>query len=421
MFVHTEIVIINNQEFVILESYEKPLREDSELETLTKIEKVMREKLKYSSTAHDFYSEMTETVLKEELMKKAESIRNNYLNNFMNKIYKTFDFLSSTNEKEIQKQKDEAISQIYQEIEKSFYPQGIPIEIVKHVASFLPITDFENFMLIDKTIRESLEPMEIEKAREFGFIGNDKAEAKDYLKHFFQGIEILVDEGDITEENIIYRKKGLFKNTVNCEATFKQNGDLYKDEKIQSKWKDRLFNYLTDGNYDASIALLQLGVACDINNIENSLGLALTEIANARYPKIGHVNILKHLIKAGADVNIPDIDGCTPLMSSICHFLMNRGNAHETLGNVQVDGYLKIFKLLLNETKVKINEADAKGNTALHLAVIALSEYSDYPPEFPSKVALNEMIKLLYEQGADPNLANKDGKTPLQLAKDKHI
>lgn len=90
------------------------------------------------------------------------------------------------------------------------------------------------------------------------------------------------------------------------------------------------------------------------------------------------------LIENGADINIADKRGATPL-----HRAASKGN-------------LSIVKLLLEHgDKLKVNVRDAYGNTPLHLAC---------------EEDRQEIAKLLVDNGADLEIKNKEEKTPLDLS-----
>lgn len=91
--------------------------------------------------------------------------------------------------------------------------------------------------------------------------------------------------------------------------------------------------------------------------------------------------IVEYLIKNGADVNIQNEDGVTPL-----HLAAYTENANILLDN-----------------GAEINQQDNRGNTPLHAAVIAGEEH-------------REMIKFLIDNGADASIINQEGKTPLDFA-----
>lgn len=94
------------------------------------------------------------------------------------------------------------------------------------------------------------------------------------------------------------------------------------------------------------------------------------------------LQIVEKLLENGADVNIADIRGATPL-----HRATSRGN-------------LTIVKLLLDHSDLRVNVRDAYGNTPLHLAC---------------EEDRQDEAKLLVKNGADLDIKNKDKLTPLDL------
>ncbi|CAB0035085.1 unnamed protein product [Trichogramma brassicae] len=104
--------------------------------------------------------------------------------------------------------------------------------------------------------------------------------------------------------------------------------------------------------------------------------------------RYGNKKLFESLLRRISDPNLADVEGLTPL-----HIICQRFNKEE---------YLRMFFKLNDDHKrlVRVNAEDRCGNTPLHLA---LSE---------GRMGVS---KLLMARGADPNLANKDGETPLHL------
>ena len=102
-------------------------------------------------------------------------------------------------------------------------------------------------------------------------------------------------------------------------------------------------------------------------------------------PGIRDVNQVRQLIASGADVNVRNKFGNTPLwMASL------GGDAKDT----------EVVKLLL-ASKANVDVRDKFGATPLHVA---------------SQFGNTEVVKLLLEAGANVNAADKDGDTPLMAA-----
>lgn len=107
----------------------------------------------------------------------------------------------------------------------------------------------------------------------------------------------------------------------------------------------------------------------------------------------GYMDILKLMIAAGADPTITNRYGGVALIPASEH------------------GYVEIVEELLTKTKTDVNHVNNLGWTAL-LEAIILNDGSEKQ---------QQTIRLLIEHGADVNLADKDGVTPLAHASEKQF
>lgn len=105
----------------------------------------------------------------------------------------------------------------------------------------------------------------------------------------------------------------------------------------------------------------------------------------------GYMDILKLMIAAGADPKITNRYGGVALIPASEH------------------GYVEVVEELLTNTKTDVNHVNNLGWTAL-LEAIILNDGS---------VKQQQTIRLLIEYGADVNLADKAGVSPLQHAREK--
>lgn len=185
------------------------------------------------------------------------------------------------------------------------------------------------------------------------------------------------------------------------------------------------------------------------------------ELGVGRYPEdwtplhvLAYFGILeraKRLLEQGADVNDHDNSQCvTPLHCAayrgneeMVEFLLNRGadiNATTENGNTALHlatekGHRKVMKLLLSR-KVNVEITNRKGAPALHVAVGTANDEATVPLLVKSGANINSqnvltkdtalhlaveykrprILLFLLDRGADMNLPNKQGWTPLQLA-----
>ncbi len=105
----------------------------------------------------------------------------------------------------------------------------------------------------------------------------------------------------------------------------------------------------------------------------------------------GYLDILQLAIEAGVDTTITNRYGGTALIPAAER------------------GHIEIVEELLEKTDVDVNHVNRLGWTALMEAVI-LSD---------GGVTHQEIIKILLKHGADQSIADHDGVTPVQHAKDK--
>ena len=108
---------------------------------------------------------------------------------------------------------------------------------------------------------------------------------------------------------------------------------------------------------------------------------AETENTMVLAAKGGNISVVRMLLDAGADPNMKNSKGCTPLFMSAS------------------EGHLGITKLLL-QRGAQPNIANRSGFTPLHQAAC----YGDI-----------DVAKELFEKGADPNVTSLFGSTPLHF------
>lgn len=137
-----------------------------------------------------------------------------------------------------------------------------------------------------------------------------------------------------------------------------------------------------------------------------------------------HVEAVSALLRAGADVNVRDGRLNNPFLYAGAEGyleilkLANGAGADPTLTNrfggtalipASERGHVEVVRYLLTETAVDVNHVNNLGWTALLEAIVL----SDGGPRH------QEVVALLIEHGADVNIADKQGVTPLRHAKQR--
>ncbi len=134
---------------------------------------------------------------------------------------------------------------------------------------------------------------------------------------------------------------------------------------------------------------------------------AVTTIGEAAF--YGDIDVVEQLLGEGADVN-EVTDGLTPLMWSFQPVIeppTTSGPDPEALRAFTARQLrkLRIAELLLG-SGVDVARADRNGMTALHYLVLMNADED----------ALLETLRAFMARGADPDVANDDGMTPLMFA-----
>ena len=166
-----------------------------------------------------------------------------------------------------------------------------------------------------------------------------------------------------------------------------------------------------DGNLDAVKALVESGA--DVNQVSGGDGSSPINIAIAN----GHYTVGKYLLDHGADPNLANLDGLTPLYATVnmrfapVSWAPNPRTDQESVGSTEIlqallegganpNSRVK-GKLWFSPTSHDRSWVDHKGATPLWRAAMS----SDV-----------EAMRILVAGGADPNLATDSGVTPLMVA-----
>ena len=173
------------------------------------------------------------------------------------------------------------------------------------------------------------------------------------------------------------------------------------------------------GDKEAVLKLLEEGA--DIN-VRDAQGRTPVMIATYQHS----TDIVRTLLQAGADVNIRDDNKENPLLHAGAQgwldILKLAIEAHadtrltNRFGGISIipaseRGHVEVVRELLTHTDINVNHVNNLGWTAL-LEAIILSN---------GDKAHQQIVQLLVDHRADVNLADKDGITPLQHARERRF
>jgi uncharacterized protein len=139
----------------------------------------------------------------------------------------------------------------------------------------------------------------------------------------------------------------------------------------------------------------------------------------------GDIDLARYLMARGADLNAEALNHDTPwllagalgrteiLVAMLDTSKVDYAKRNRYGGNALIPacerGHVETVRLLVSRSKIDVDHVNNLGWTALLEAVIL----SDGGPRHI------EIVKLLLDAGADPNIADNDGATPLQHARDR--
>jgi uncharacterized protein len=164
------------------------------------------------------------------------------------------------------------------------------------------------------------------------------------------------------------------------------------------------------GNLEAVQALVSAGANLNSLSADKSTALLLATIN-------GHFDIAKFLVDRGADVDVASMDGAMPLYAVVNTQWARKSFYPQPTTKYEKISYLDLLKAML--------EHGADPNVRL-TKELWYSEY-DFSLESSSQIGTTAFwkcaevgdldgMRLLVAYGADPNIPNKDGVTPLLMA-----
>ena len=165
-----------------------------------------------------------------------------------------------------------------------------------------------------------------------------------------------------------------------------------------------------DGSLNAIRALVEGGADLDARSADESTALLIASI-NGRF------DVAKYLVEGGADLNLASIDGATPLYG-VLHVQWSR-EAERPQPSIKRErtSYLDLMKWMLDrgaDPNAKLTRQ--LWYTSFGVARDGASDIGTTPFWKSASVADIDGMQLLLTHGADPNISNKDGVTPLLAA-----
>ncbi|XP_059226620.1 E3 ubiquitin-protein ligase mind-bomb isoform X2 [Stomoxys calcitrans] len=222
------------------------------------------------------------------------------------------------------------------------------------------------------------------------------------------------------------------------------------DVEIEDKDGDRAVHHAAFGDEPAVIELLSKAGA-DLNARNKRRQTALHIAVNK-----GHLNVVKTLLSLGCHPSLQDSEGDTPLHDAIskehdemlsllldygADITLTNNNGFNALHHASLKGNPSAMKILLTKTNRPwiVEEKKDDGYTALHLAALnnhveiaELLVHSGKANMDRQNVNLQtalhlaverqhvQIVKLLVQEGANLNIPDKDGDTPLHEALRHH-
>jgi ankyrin repeat protein len=165
-----------------------------------------------------------------------------------------------------------------------------------------------------------------------------------------------------------------------------------------------------DGSFDAIQTLAESGANLNTLSADKSTALLLATIN-------GHFDIAKFLVDHGADVNLASMDGAMPLYGVVNTQWARKSFHPQPTTKSEKTSYLDLMKAML--------EHGADPNARL-TKELWYSEYN-FSLESASQIGTTAFwkcaevgdidgMRLLVAHGSDPNIASRDGVTPLLIA-----
>ncbi|AXX93535.1 hypothetical protein CPU12_12835 [Malaciobacter molluscorum LMG 25693] len=174
--------------------------------------------------------------------------------------------------------------------------------------------------------------------------------------------------------------------------------------RVDNSGKTVLYKEVERENYDTINFLLDSGA--DIN-AEDKEGR--TVLFEAIFGGIKNISMIEYLVIKGADIDHRDIQEKT-IIDELCEIILVQGNykrasSRRYLNIDDEQDYFVLLKRMIN-FRPKINRPRSNGRTVIFDIII----YNNL-----------DLVKLLFNAGADPNIVDEEGNTPLTVLVDNGL
>ena len=206
--------------------------------------------------------------------------------------------------------------------------------------------------------------------------------------------------------------------TMSCNQNSKAMNSNLKNEDLNETKMDtgKYFKAVRNGDLLTVKNQLKNNTEVNIKDANNETGIIIAADRN-------DIAMVKLFLEHGANVNIASdkIDNTAIMIASVkgytdmVQLLVEKSNPDMTIlngygGTALIPacerGHIAVVKLLLEKTNVKVNHINRLGWTAMLEAIVLSNGGKSH----------QEIVRLLLAHGADKNIADKNGITPLEHA-----
>jgi ankyrin repeat protein len=267
---------------------------------------------------------------------------------------------------------------------KVLMPDDVMLVFAENLNSYKEVG---NLRKINQASHVQLDSIDVRKARKYGYQGNDKQEAIEYMKSLFAALDIIL--GIKTTEAILERFFQVQKHHQTIQ-------DI-DHNKTQNLLDQTLLHAAYQGKLEICLGLIRLGANLDYKDKMGRTALHLAVLNK-------QLEAVKLLVEKGADINVEDNNLETPLFSSFEY-------SNEKYDTIEPEISLYLLTAASANKNFNVNSQDKDGNT-LMIKALEKELYANYEFRIENVYLIDKLISMK----ADVNIANFQGETPLHVA-----